>query len=129
MTILEFAPLSFGPLLQGFRHQAGLTGTAAARAAGIDPSYLNRMERGEREPPGRELTLALARALALPAPDRDALLVAAGHFPEAIHRLGALDSTLLLVASLLADGRIPVAEQQEFRQIVQLVARRWRPEA
>lgn len=106
-----------------------MAGTALARAGGIDPSYLHRLERGQREPPGRTLSLALALGLGLAAPDTDALLAAAGHLPESIERLGILDPTLLLVASILSDAAIPAAERDGLRQIIRLAAHRWRPEA
>ena len=121
--------LSFGSLVQGFRAQAGMSGSALARSAGIDPSYLNRIERGEREPPGRELVLALAAGLRLSGVDTDRLLAAAGHLPKAIARLGALDPTLLAVAQVLTDAAVPTAAQTDFRHIVELLARRWRLQA
>lgn len=119
---------AFGALLQSFRRRAGLSQGALAKLAGIDPSYVNRLERGEREPPKREIVEALITALQLPPDDADRLLVAAGHLPRALQHLGPLDPTLLLVADILADERIPAEERRQFRQQIALAALRWRPQ-
>lgn len=123
------AAQSFGSLLQQLRQRARQSGNALAKAAGIDPSYLSRIERGERDPPRRELIQSLIQELRLPPADADALLVAGGHLPEAIRRLDALDPTLLLVADILADATIPAGEREELRQIIGLIGRRWRSQA
>ncbi len=127
MAELDAPVPSFGSLLQQWRARAGQSGNALARAAGIDPSYLSRLEHGEREPPGRALVLALAGSLSLSPGDTDVLLVAAGHLPVALHLLGALDPDLLLLTGILADDAIPAVERDEFRQVLRLIARRWRP--
>jgi transcriptional regulator with XRE-family HTH domain len=126
------APLApgetFGALLQAFRRRAGLSQGTLAKLAGIDPSYVNRLERGEREPPKREIVEALIFALQLSPQDADRLLVAAGHLPRALQRLGPLDPTVMLVADILADERIPAEERRQFRQQIALAALRWRPQ-
>jgi transcriptional regulator with XRE-family HTH domain len=119
---------AFGTLLQSFRRRAGLSQGALAKLAGIDPSYVNRLERGEREPPKREIVKALITALQLPPDDADRLLVAAGHLPRALQRLGPLDPTIMLVADILSDERIPATERRQFRQQIALAALRWRPQ-
>jgi len=115
----------FAELLRVARRRAGLSQSALARAVGIDASYLNRLERAEREPPRRSTVEALAGALGLGPDEADRLLVAAGRLPSALEKLGPLDPTVRLVAGILADECIPSAEREEFRQIVELVARRW----
>jgi len=123
----EVAPggSDFAELLRAARGRAGLSQSALARAVGIDASYLNRLERAEREPPRRPVVEALAGALGLGPEEADQLLVVAGYLPRALARLGPLDPTVRLVAGILADEGIPAAEREEFRQIVELVARRW----
>ncbi|HLZ08395.1 MAG TPA: helix-turn-helix transcriptional regulator, partial [Chloroflexota bacterium] len=39
---------SFGVLLRTLREQAGLSQSALARQAGLDPSFVNRLESGRR---------------------------------------------------------------------------------
>ncbi len=118
---------NFAQELLQLRLRSGRSGSALARGANIDASYLSRLERGEREPPRKEIVDALARELALAPEEWDRLLVSAGHPPSALARLGPQDPTLMLVANILADDGIPAAERAELREIVALVARRWRP--
>ena len=42
----------FATLLRSFRERRSLSCNELARAVGVDPSYISRLERGEREPPG-----------------------------------------------------------------------------
>lgn len=73
--------ISFGQLLKQHRLQRGLTQTELSRAIGVTPSYITRLEYGERHP-SRRVVLALAKALALPPAERDQLLASALHLPE-----------------------------------------------
>lgn len=123
------AEQDFARLLATFRSRAGVSQNALARMVGADASYLNRLERAQREPPRRELVESLATALGLRPEEADRLLVAAGHLPRALAALGPLDPTVALLADVLADEAIPAAERSELREIVRLIARRWRPHA
>ena len=120
---------SFDTLLRRHRARAGVSGNALARAIGTDASYLNRIERGERQAPAREAVERIADALRLTPEERDELFVSAGHLPDYLLRLGPLDPTLRLVADVLGDELIPDDQRAAFRQIVALVAQRWRPGA
>lgn len=117
---------TFGALLQRFRLRAGLSQNALAKRAALDASAINRLERGERGQTRRAAVEALATALGLAPAERDQLLAAGGHLPASLLRLGLADPTLLLVADVLADERIPLAERAEFRELIRLAARRWR---
>lgn len=116
----------FSALLRAFRQQAGRSQSALARLVGVDASYINRLESGEREPPRRSLIEALAMALELRPEDRDRLLVAAGQLPGALARLGPRDSTLSAVAEVLSDEALTEDERREFRRVVEAIAARWR---
>jgi transcriptional regulator with XRE-family HTH domain len=118
---------AFGEALRQARLGAGLSQNELGRRAGINPGTINRLETGEREPTGREMIAALAEALTLPPADRDRLLAAADLLPDPLARLGAADPTLVLVADILADERIPAGERADFRLQIELAARRWRP--
>lgn len=63
------------------RSAAALSMNALARAAGIDPAYVLRIERGTHRP-SRSVALELARVLGLDALETDRYLFAAGHAPE-----------------------------------------------
>ena len=116
----------FGTLLRGFREGARLSCNELARIVAVDPSYISRLERGEREPPRRPVVERLAAALQLPLDEQDQLLVSAGYAPATVAALGGWDATLQVVADVLTDRRISSNERQNFRQVLQLVAERWR---
>lgn len=97
---------TFAALLRDYRERAELSCNAAARAIDVDPSYISRLERGEREPPRRRVVVALANALGLVGQERGQFFAAAGYWPD--------DPTLpTLLASLeayLADGAALIAQ-------------------
>ncbi|GAA2572103.1 MULTISPECIES: helix-turn-helix domain-containing protein [Streptomyces] len=76
------------PQLRALRHQASLTLEAAARAAGLSPAHLSRLETGQRQP-SLPMLLALARVygttvaelLGETIADRDAVVRAADMEP------------------------------------------------
>ncbi|MEV5887307.1 XRE family transcriptional regulator [Streptomyces sp. NPDC052020] len=78
------------PRLRALRRRAGLTLEAAARAAGLSPAHLSRLETGQRQP-SLPMLLALARIYATTvsellgeaAADRDAVVRAADMEPTA----------------------------------------------
>jgi transcriptional regulator with XRE-family HTH domain len=116
----------FASLLRRFRERAGLSCNELARLVAVDPSYISRLERGEREPPRRLVVERLAAVLELPPIERDQLLVSAGYSPASIEALGGWDATVQAVVDVLADPRLPAAERQAFRQVIDLLAERWR---
>ncbi len=116
----------FGALLRRYRDRAGLSCNELARAVAVDASYISRLERAEREPPRRPVVERLASALQLGLEDQDRLLVTAGYAPATIAVLGRWDSTLQAVADVLTDRRIPPEDLDNFREVVRLVAERWR---
>src|ERR1035437_5769534 len=69
---------SFGALLRGYRGRAGLAQNGLARVSGVNVGTVNRLERDQRLPAGRDQALALARALALSPAETNRLLAAAG---------------------------------------------------
>jgi transcriptional regulator with XRE-family HTH domain len=74
------ARVPFGKFLKERRQAAGLSRIVLAQKVQMDPSYLFRIEAGERFP-SVELVLGLAGALQLDAATRDAWLAAAGFAP------------------------------------------------
>jgi transcriptional regulator with XRE-family HTH domain len=88
-----------------------------AREVGVDPSYISRLERGEREPPRRPIVDRLADCLGLAPAETDALLLAAGYAPPGqAERLAALEqdlaTTLATVQALRAPWRVLVDPRQ-----------------
>lgn len=120
--------MDFGTRLRGLRERAGLSQNALARASGLNPASINRLESGERSPGSREIVEQIAGALGLPPGDRDQLLGSAGHLPDAYARVPPTDATLLAVAGVLGDERLGEAERAEYRAVIEAVSRRWRGE-
>lgn len=105
----------FAPLLRTFRERAGLSQSALARLARLDPSFVNRLESGQRAAE-RAVVEALSHALALSPADADRLRAAAGFIPPALARIGLDDPTLQLVVAVLTDERLGPAERAAFRR-------------
>ena len=86
----EAALPAVAPQLRALRRQAALTLESAARAAGLSPAHLSRLETGQRQP-SLPMLLALARVygttvgelLGERVPDRDAVVRAADMEPTA----------------------------------------------
>lgn len=115
----------FGLTLRRYRLRAGLSQNALAKIVGINASYINRLESGEREEPTREVARALARALRLATEETDRLLFAAGHVPPTLQKLGPSDSTVAAVTRLLTNDRLSPEARADFRAVVEVIAERW----
>ncbi|MDN3358578.1 XRE family transcriptional regulator [Actinomadura sp. DC4] len=68
---------AFGELLRRHRHAAALTIEDLSAASGVSVRAIGDMERGRSRGPQRRTVAALADALGLPSPDREAIEVAA----------------------------------------------------
>lgn len=115
----------FGSTLRRYRLRAGLSQNALSRIVGINASYVNRLESGERELPGREVALALGKALSLAPEEIDRLVFASGYVPPSLQKLGANDSTISAVTRLLTDDRLSPECRADFRAVVETMAIRW----
>jgi transcriptional regulator with XRE-family HTH domain len=115
----------FPELLRMFRERAGRSGNALAREVEIDPSYLSRIEHGDREPPRPQVVAALAQALGLSVLDRNRLLLAAGHAPLSLVQLGHWDPALQAVVDVLTDIHLTSDDRDEFRTVVRAIAAHW----
>ena len=116
---------AFGELLRRYRMARGLNQAGLAARAGLDRSYVNRIEAGERGAPTEAGTEALARALELSDPEADRLFAAAGLLPRSLRTLGAADPTILLLAQRLTDARLTPAARAALRATVETMARCW----
>jgi transcriptional regulator with XRE-family HTH domain len=116
----------FPSLLRGFRERNGRSRNALAHEVGVDPSYLTRIEHGDREPPRQHIVEALSRSLRLSVIERNRLLVSAGYAPLSIVQLGAWDDSLQAVADVLNDIELSPQERNEFRSVIRLISARWR---
>ena len=80
---------AFGEYLRGLRKRAGLSQRELAEQAGIDFTYLSKIENGRVDPPAEETMRALARALGA---DADELLARARKMPRELKQLVAQGS-------------------------------------
>ena len=115
----------FGELLRLRRLRLGVSQNALAKLVGMNASYINRIESGEREAPSREVASALARALKLSVGETDELLFTAGHVPPTLQKLGASDSTVAAVTRLLTNDHVPPEVRADYRAVVETVSARW----
>jgi transcriptional regulator with XRE-family HTH domain len=116
---------TFAVLLRTYREAAGRSQKALADATDIDQSYIARLEKGNRTPPGRPLVVALADALQLADADRQRLLRAAGHASDWSLTLPPDDATVLAVTGFLTDPMVSDGARDDFRAAVALLLRRW----
>lgn len=117
---------AFPVLLRAFRERAGRSRNRLAHEVGVDPSYLTRIEQGSREPPRAHIVEGIARRLRLSLPERNRLLLAAGYAPASLVQLGRWDACLQAVSDVLNDSLLSEPERDEFRQLLCLLASRWR---
>ncbi len=116
----------FASLLRTYRERAVRSRNNLAHEVGVDPSYLTRIEHGDREPPRQHIVEAISRALRLSVGDRNRLLVAAGYAPLSVVQLGTWDDTLQAVADVLNDSKLSTEERDQFKEVVQMISARWR---
>lgn len=74
--------IEFGTTLARLRRQTNLSALALARAVNLEPTILERFERGESHAPDRQLVIDLAVALDLSEAQTDELLWSANHLPR-----------------------------------------------
>lgn len=97
----------FAELLQKLRLRAGLSQNALAKKAEVDPSYINRIERGERQPPSLSVIHDIARALELDEFSTSQLLLSAGYAPATTANPHLVaHPRLQLLGDFLSDGSI-----------------------
>ena len=127
MAVVDTHP--FGALLRSLRVRMGLSQNQLARRAGVDPAYVNRLERAAPDStslPSRKVVMALAETVEAGPVDVERLLVAAGLCPESIVRLGGWDQSLGDIAGVLADNRLTSDDRAELLELLRIVAARWR---
>jgi transcriptional regulator with XRE-family HTH domain len=97
---------TFQELLAAHRKSLGISQSELARRAEVSPSYINRLERGDREPPSREVVLAIAEGLQLDPVERDRLLLSSGYAREADRKLATEHRLYGLVTEFLQNEAV-----------------------
>ena len=116
---------SFGALLARHIRRRGWSHSETARQAGLNASIISRYCSGEKDSPERASVIGLARALALPPADYDALMASAGYLPPSLQKLGAGDSTVAALVGVLGNDRIDPASRADLRACVETMCGRW----
>ncbi|MGH2560876.1 MAG: helix-turn-helix domain-containing protein [Thermomicrobiales bacterium] len=104
----------FGRLLAELRAARGWSQAKLAKTAGLDQSFVSRLEAGSRAPE-RETVLSLLDALESPPFERERLLSSVGFRSE------ALDDPLLSdLVQLLIDPELPAETAHEIRTLLRM---------
>jgi len=123
---LDDPAASFADLLYHFRARLGRSQSDLGRHAGVNASYINRLESGVRRVPTADVARALAAGLELSPQETDRFLWSAGGLPPSFQQLACGDPTILAVARLLSDRRLSPEAVADFRACVEAMACRWR---
>jgi transcriptional regulator with XRE-family HTH domain len=115
----------FGEALRSVRVRLNLSQGQLAQLVGLDRSYINRLEAGERGAPSAQVIVAMASALNLDESDTDRLLLSGGLPVKALVDLGLDDPTLLALARRLTDPRLVPASRAALRAVVDSLLMHW----
>jgi transcriptional regulator with XRE-family HTH domain len=96
-----------------------------AQKVGLDRSYINRLEAGERGAPSAQAIVAIASTLNLDELDTDRLLLASGLPVKALIDLGLDDPTLLTLARRLTDSRLAPTSRAALRAAIDSILLYW----
>ncbi|HEX2035535.1 MAG TPA: helix-turn-helix transcriptional regulator [Chloroflexota bacterium] len=118
-------PAPFGQLLRELRVARGVSQATLAGRAGVDRSYVNRLETGERGAPAAAVLEALIAGLQVTEAEAERLRGAAGVLPRALQALGPADPTLLRLAERLVDPTLSQGARDALRATVEAIVRHW----
>lgn len=118
-------PMTLGRLLASLRQRRGISQNRLGKLVGVNASYLNRLESGERTGPSAEVTLGIAAALRLNRAATDALMAAAGRLPPSLAELGPLDPTVRILLATLLDETMTDEDRDRLRDTVANICQAW----
>lgn len=117
------AAIRFGQTLTRLRTAQRLSQNQLAQRAGLNHSYISRLESGGRGDPSRVVVEQFVGALGLDAHGRDAdeLRMAAGFLPVDPAHLLTGETSLAKLATLLEDTRLPDPSRATLRRLLALL--------
>ncbi len=117
------AAVRFGQTLTRLRTAQRLSQNQLAQRAGLNHSYISRLESGGRGDPSRVVVEQFVGALGLDASGRDAdeLRMAAGFLPVDPAHLLTGETSLAKLAVLLDDTRLPDQSRSTLRRLLALL--------
>ena len=101
----------FGELVRRYRLRAGLTQRELAKHAGLDFTYLSKIESSKVPPPTRDVVEALAKESKLSAEEREEFVAAAGKIPTDLEELVVREPEARRL--LRSIQQVPVREQEQ----------------
>ena len=114
----------FPLLLRELRESRHCSRNALAKVVGCDPSYLTRIESGDREPPRVHILDALARELRLTTNERNRFFLAAGYAPWSVAACG-WDPALQAVTDVLNNWDMSATDLEHFRAVLISICAHW----
>jgi transcriptional regulator with XRE-family HTH domain len=117
--------MTFADCLIQYRKRRGLKATPLGIMAGVDPSYLSRLERGIMDHPSIEVVTSLAIAMELSHVERDQLLMAARYLPADVPSSVENSETVYAVLTVLNNEAIPRADRTRFARTIKGIAEHW----
>jgi transcriptional regulator with XRE-family HTH domain len=117
------AAVRFGQMLTRLRTAQRLSQNQLAQRAGLNHSYISRLESGGRGDPSRTVVEQFVGALGLDSSGRDAddLRMAAGFLPVDPAHLLTGETSLAKLAALLEDTYLPESSRATLRRILGLL--------
>jgi transcriptional regulator with XRE-family HTH domain len=117
------AAVRFGQMLTRLRTAQRLSQNQLAQRAGLNHSYISRLESGGRGDPSRTVVEQFVGALGLDPAGREAdeLRMAAGFLPVDPAHLLTGETALAKLAALLEDPQLPDASRATLRRILGLL--------
>jgi HTH-type transcriptional regulator, competence development regulator len=103
---------AFGELLRDKRRASGLSQRELARRAGLDFSYISKIENGRQPPPAADTVVHLCEILGTPPEE---MLAAIGKIPEQVHRTV---STSPAAQGFLHEAGLMKLSEDEWRRMV-----------
>src|SRR5438270_8351603 len=109
----QAAAIRFGQMLTRLRTAQRISQNQLAQRAGLNHSYISRLESGGRGDPSRTVVEQFVGALGLDTAGRDAddLRMAAGFLPVDPAHLLTGETSLAKLAALLEEGQMPDASR------------------
>ncbi len=117
------AAVRFGQTLTRLRTAQRLSQNQLAQRAGLNHSYISRLESGGRGDPSRVVVEQFVGALGLDTSGRDAdeLRMAAGFLPVDPAHLLTGETSLAKLAALMEDTRLPDPSRSTLRRLLALL--------
>jgi transcriptional regulator with XRE-family HTH domain len=107
--------LSFGELLREKRRAAGLSQRELAKRAGLDFSYISKVENGRQRPPAADTVVRLCNILGTPV---DEMLAAVGKIPDEVEKK---ISTSPAAQGFLQEAGLMRLSEEEWRRLADVL--------